>query len=207
MNNSISAGSSVTLTAPSGGVVSGTAYLIGSLLVIAEETAAEAASFTATVRGVVKVPKVADETWTEGLAIYFDESAGKFTLDDDSASNPLVGAAVQPIVQGFTVSLATDGAADLTIDGLVATIVDYSSLSGKTVTVTVDGVDTVLTEGVDWDSETNNDTAAANLAVAIDAVVGVTAISASADVTVSVATGIDASTPGTGAVRLDGVAR
>jgi len=68
------------------------------------------------------------------------------------------------------------------------TVDDYSVLSGKT--VTVDG--NVLTEGVDWNAATDNDTTATSLASAIDGIAGYSASATGAIVTIYY------ETPGTG---------
>lgn len=64
------------------------------------------------------------------------------------------------------------------------TVVDYTSLSGAT--VTVDG--NVLTEGVEWTAATSNDATATSLASAIDALGTVSAAAATNVVTVTAAT-------------------
>ena len=86
-----SPGEVVTLTAPTGGVVSGTAYLIGSLVVVAVVTAAETLKFDALARGVVSHAKVSAQAWTEGVKLYWDNSAKNFTTT--SGGNTLVGVA------------------------------------------------------------------------------------------------------------------
>ena len=212
MDNFSKAGKVIQLTAPTGGVVSGTAYLIGSLLVIATETKAQTLAFSALVVGAVDVPKVADEAWTEGMKVYFDESEGKFTLDPDTAANPLVGVAIQPI-SAVSVSLASTAlAADLLIDNAALTlqVLDYATLAGgtpPTVTVTIAGVDHVLTEGTDFTAETSDEVTATNLAAAIAALTGVTAVAVNDTVTVTPATGITAAQTSLGRVRLDGAVR
>jgi predicted RecA/RadA family phage recombinase len=196
-------------TAPAGGVVSGSAYLIGTLLVIATETADAAAPFRGLVRGVADVAKVESETWTEGLKIYWDDTAKEFTLDSDTGSNPLVGAAVPPIVP-VVVALATDvDPTDLVIVGLTLQVLDFAQLAtdDAEVTVTINGVATVLVEGTDFTAATSDDVTATNLAAAIDAIDGVTATATTDTVTVVAGTGVAAATPTVGAVRLDGAAR
>jgi predicted RecA/RadA family phage recombinase len=91
MKVSISDGEVVELTAPSGGVVSGTAYLIGSLLVIATVTAAEGAKFNGLTMGVVSYAKVSAQAWAEGAKVYWDNSAKNMTTT--SSGNTLVGVA------------------------------------------------------------------------------------------------------------------
>ena len=70
-------------------------------------------------------------------------------------------------------------------------IVGYSALSGETVTVTVDGTASVLTEGVGWTAATSNAATATSLATAVNAVTGLSAYADSLDtaVVVIVATG------------------
>jgi len=65
-----------------------------------------------------------------------------------------------------------------------ATIVDYSALSGATVTVG----STVLTEGVEWTAATSNEATATSLAAAIHALANVNAAAVGAVVTVTAAT-------------------
>src|SRR3990172_7560957 len=84
-------GEVIPLTAPSGGVVKGTAYKIGSLIVGATGTAAQTPMFSAIVKGVVTHAKVSAQAWTEGVKIYWDDSAKNFTTT--SASNTLCGVA------------------------------------------------------------------------------------------------------------------
>lgn len=69
-----------------------------------------------------------------------------------------------------------------------ATVVDYTQLSGDTFTVdttAIGGASNVLTEGVDWTAATDNDTTAASLASAIDAISGVSAAAVGAVVTIT----------------------
>jgi len=64
------------------------------------------------------------------------------------------------------------------------TVVDYSNLSEKTVTVGT----TTLTEGTDFDAETSNEVTATNLAAAINELANVNAVADGADVDVTAAT-------------------
>lgn len=204
-------GEILTLTAPSGGVVSGTAYLFGTLVVIATETVAQTLSFAALVCGVVDVPKEAEEGWSEGLKIYWDDSAKKFTAT--ASTNTLVGVAVQPIVPLSVTIASTALAADLAIDNAAHTIqvLDYATLAGgtpPTITVTIDGAATVLTEGTDWTAETSDEATAINIAAAIAALTGVNCAAPSTDtLTVIPATGSAASDATVGRIRLDGACR
>jgi hypothetical protein len=116
---------------------------------------------------------------------------------------------MKPIVPAV-VTLETDAlAADLLIDGLTLQILDFAQLAtdNATVTVTVNGITTVLTEGTDWTAETDDETTATNLAAAIADVAGVKAAAVDDTVTVTPATGLTATELTTGRVRLDGAAR
>jgi len=66
----------------------------------------------------------------------------------------------------------------------IFTLIDFGhvSLDESTVTITVNGVATVKTEDADWFSVTSNDSAATSLAVAINAIAGVSATASAAAV-------------------------
>lgn len=81
----------VEFTAPAGGVVSGTPYLIGSLLVVATHDAVATASFRGLVIGIADIVKVSAQAWTEGVKIYWDNSAKNMTTT--AGGNTLVGVA------------------------------------------------------------------------------------------------------------------
>lgn len=90
-NNYIRKGDVLDLTAPSGGVVSGTGYLIGTLFVVALVTAAEGASFAAMVEGVFTLPKTSAQAWAEGQKVFWDNSNHR--ADSDSTVGQLIGVA------------------------------------------------------------------------------------------------------------------
>lgn len=91
MKNYVQPGDVLTLIAPSGGVVSGTPYLIGTIFAIAAYSAAAGAEFEGKVCGVFDVPKVSAQAWTQGATIYWDDTAKLFTTV--STSNTKVGVA------------------------------------------------------------------------------------------------------------------
>ena len=99
MINFVQPGEVLTLTAPSGGVVTSTCYKIGSLIVVATVTAAEAAQFAAFVGpGVISYAKPGSQAWTEGAKVYWDDSAKNFTTT--SGGNTLAGVAVEAVGAG-----------------------------------------------------------------------------------------------------------
>lgn len=209
-------GEVLTFTAPSGspgGVVSGTPVLIGSLLVIPSQDADGGDSFEGVAKGIFRGVKVATEAWTEGLKVYWDDTAKKFTsVQGSSPANVLVGVASKAVAAaiGLAVSTASPGliASDATI-----TVESYTGVADGTVTVTLARQDAdpevhVLTEGVDFTAETDEATTATNLAAAISAIYGLvgtyTQVAGSPPTETVVVT---ASNPVKGDVRLDGAAR
>jgi len=104
MRNFKQPGDVLDLTAPSGGVVGGTGYLIGALFVVAAADADEGDQFEGQRSGVFELPKATGQTWSEGARIYWDDSAKKCTTT--VTSNTLIGAAVR---KGGEISGATTG--------------------------------------------------------------------------------------------------
>ena len=93
MNNYIAPGEVLELTAPSGGVVSGTAYKIGDLVIVATVTAAQTVKFSALTCGVVEHAKVSAQAWAEGVKIYWDNGTDLFTTT--AGGNTLAGVAAE----------------------------------------------------------------------------------------------------------------
>lgn len=72
--NYVQDGETLDLTAPAGGVVSGTPYLIGSIFGVALDTIDAGNPFPLRVEGVFgNLPKKAAEAWTEGAPLYWDD--------------------------------------------------------------------------------------------------------------------------------------
>ncbi|HVM38297.1 MAG TPA: DUF2190 family protein [Sphingomicrobium sp.] len=98
MRNYVAPGEALDLTAPSGGVVGGNAYKIGSAIVIAASDAAEGAPFVGYMEGVYDVEAAthaSDQAWTEGMLVYWDDSAKKFTKTSTSNTKAGVAAAAK----------------------------------------------------------------------------------------------------------------
>jgi predicted RecA/RadA family phage recombinase len=89
MKNYVQDGVTLTLTAPSGGVVSGSAYLIGSILVVAVATVAETLPFVGQRCGVFSLPVTAANTPAEGGKAYWNDTAKEVTTT--ASGNTLVG--------------------------------------------------------------------------------------------------------------------
>lgn len=92
MKNYLQPGDVVDLPAPVGGCVSGGAYLIGSMFVVAVNTAAAAEIAAFRRRGAYTLDKATGETWAVGDAIYWDNTAKKCTKT--TASNKAIGHAI-----------------------------------------------------------------------------------------------------------------
>lgn len=103
MKNYVRDGDRIPLTAPAGGVVSGRGYQIGDLFVVALSTAAAGEGFTAQTEGVIEHAKTSAQAWTEGAAIYWDNTNFLFTTT--VGSNKKIGHAVavaaNPSATGF----------------------------------------------------------------------------------------------------------
>lgn len=122
MKTFVQKGDVLALTTPGAGVVAGTAVRIGSLIAIAlvtvtaaQVTADPTVKFSALVKGVVTVPKPTGggTAWTEGAAVYWDNSAANFTKTVISDTNDhLVGVAAAAAGDSATTGL-------LRLDGVV----------------------------------------------------------------------------------------
>lgn len=109
MRNFIQPGEVLTLTAPTGGVVSGGVYKIGLFIVVAASTVAQTLPFEGKLNGVFDVPKATGQAWTEGALVYWDDTAKNFTTT--VGTNTLAGKAAR---LGGEVSGATTGRVRLT---------------------------------------------------------------------------------------------
>ncbi len=75
MKTYISAEDVLSLTAPSGGVLTGIGYVIDSLFVVAQASVAQTLPFAAIAAGVVDLPKLSTAVFTEGEKIFWDDAA------------------------------------------------------------------------------------------------------------------------------------
>lgn len=87
--NYIAADDPLSLPAPAGGVVSGTAYKIGDAFGVAGNSAAAGDIFPFHRRGVWSLPKATAVNWLVCAKLYWDDTAKKVT--NVSASNTLIG--------------------------------------------------------------------------------------------------------------------
>lgn len=217
MENFVSPGESIELTAPSGspgGTVSGEPVLVGSLLVVPAVSADAGDPFNGSARGVFRIAKPETEAWEEGAKVYWDDTEKKVTTVVGSPANTLVGAAIEATPAAIGLS-NTSGSSpqDLSVADNVLSVNDYSALAAIAITITRyredgDPVISTITEGVDFDAETDNATTATNIAAAISDIPGVSAVASqiAGSPPTEIVT-VTANNPIRGLVRLDGVAR
>ena len=79
MKNFVQTGKVLDLTAPTGGLVSGQASLIGGLFVVASTDIAEGKKGACAVEGVFTLPKATGVALAEGQAAYWDATAKNIT--------------------------------------------------------------------------------------------------------------------------------
>jgi len=142
MKNYLQHGETLSLAAPSGGVVGGLPYLIGALFGVATHDAAEAALFEFRLKGVFSdLAKVTGTAWVAGDVLYWDNSAKKLTKV--AASNRAVAIAALDAASGDTVGSALL-VPDLETVGQVAGVAaGYKVARGQHTTLDAD--DTVVT--------------------------------------------------------------
>lgn len=99
MRNYKQDGVALDLVAPTGGVVSGNVYKIGSLIVVAAADAAQGATFVGYRLGVYTLPK-ATGAWTQGALLYWDDTAKNVTTT--ATSNSKIGVASAAALSGDT---------------------------------------------------------------------------------------------------------
>lgn len=97
MTNYVQPGSVLTFPAPSGGAVSGVAYVFGTLVGIATVDAAETVPASFMICGVFSVPKTGSQAWTAGAAVYVT-SGGTFTTS--AGGNTAAGVAAEAVGAG-----------------------------------------------------------------------------------------------------------
>jgi predicted RecA/RadA family phage recombinase len=93
MKNQVQQGDAINVTAPSGGLVSGNAYMIGAALFgVSATTVAQALGGVLWRKGVFTLAKVSAQAWAAGDVIYWSPSASACT-NVNSSSDQKVGIA------------------------------------------------------------------------------------------------------------------
>ncbi len=103
MKNFVQRGDILTLTAPSGDAVAGLPCKVGTIVAIPTNSAAEGEIFEGEVTGVWELAKATGAAWSQGAAIYWDDSAKKCTTT--ATSNTLIGVATVAAASGDTVGI------------------------------------------------------------------------------------------------------
>lgn len=98
--NFVQPGNTITLTAPSGGVVAGKLYIINNTAAVALTSAAQGAQFEAAVEGVFDLPKAPSQAWLEGARIMWDNTANQRASNATTAGFFPVGVAVKAVGSG-----------------------------------------------------------------------------------------------------------
>lgn len=102
MKNFVQLGDDLDVVTPSGGMVAGTPYKIGSLFGIANNTTAQNATNVLSRRGVYKdVAKATGTAWAQGDLLYWDDTAKNFTKT--ASSNIKAGVAAIAALSGDAV--------------------------------------------------------------------------------------------------------
>jgi predicted RecA/RadA family phage recombinase len=98
--NYIQEGKVLDLTAPVGGVTSGSAYEIGEFFGVALKTAAATETFPLAVEGVFSMTILGTDTPSEGSYLYYDD--GNSRLTTTASTHKLVAIAVEAKSSGPT---------------------------------------------------------------------------------------------------------
>lgn len=94
MKNFVQPGETVSVPAPSGGVVSGALVKVGVLCGVAQHDAAETTPVEIALTGVFDLAKVSAQAWTAGVAIYMVPASGLATTAT-TTGNLFIGAALE----------------------------------------------------------------------------------------------------------------
>lgn len=103
MRNFIQPGDSLPLTAPYD-VASGGGFLVGSLFSVAKSAALAGNPVEGMNKGVFDLAKATGQAWTQGVKIFWDDTARNLTTT--VGSNKLVGVATQAQASGDTIGRA-----------------------------------------------------------------------------------------------------
>lgn len=106
--NFVQKGDVITCVAPAGGVVSGGAYLIGALVVVAAHSSAAGANFEGATCGVFNLTKVQADTPAQGAKAYLKSDG---TVTTTASGNTLIGV----FTKAYT---GTDTKADVRLNGV-----------------------------------------------------------------------------------------
>ena len=108
MQNFIQKGDTLTVTAPTGGVVSGQGLLVGAVFGVATDTAGAGASVGLLTEGVVELPKASAAVFAVGAKVSWDNNNAR--SDVPASGRYPIGAASEGAANGdATVRVRLDG--------------------------------------------------------------------------------------------------
>lgn len=99
-NNYVQPGNTLTMTAPSGGVVSGKLYIINNAAVVALTSAAQGTEFEGAISGVFDLPKAPSQAWNQGARIMWDNTVNQRASNATTAGFFPIGIAVRAVGSG-----------------------------------------------------------------------------------------------------------
>lgn len=100
MKNYVSEGKNISVVAPTGGLTSGVAKLIGTLFCVPIIDAAEGEMGSVSVEGVFKLPAASALVLALGAKVGFDVETGNIVASADAASDGDVGIVTKAKVNG-----------------------------------------------------------------------------------------------------------
>lgn len=101
MKNFVQPGCIIDVPAPSGGAVSGTPFLVGTVLFVPQRSEPAGTLVACCVHGVFELPKATGTTPAIGGIAYWDDTAKKITTT--ASGNTAVGWFVEAALTGETV--------------------------------------------------------------------------------------------------------
>lgn len=129
--NFVKEGNYLTLTAPTGGVVSGSMYLIGAILVVAVVSAAVGDEFEGAVCGVWELPKTSANTPAQGALAYWNDTAKEVTTT--ATGNKLIGVFIKAYGAGTTAAQVRLNGSASQLMSLISDITKDASRAANTV--------------------------------------------------------------------------
>jgi len=99
MKNFVQPGDVVSVTAPAN-VSAGAGVLVGSLFGVAVNTALSGAAVEVATRGVFDMVKAGSQAWTQGVKVYWDDTAKNCTTAAAAGANKLIGVALAAVGSG-----------------------------------------------------------------------------------------------------------
>lgn len=97
MKNFVQPGDQISVTAPAT-VAAGAGVLVGSIFGVAVHDASSGAAVEIATKGVFDLVKAGSQAWTQGVKVYWDDTAKNCTTT--AGTNKLIGVAVAAVGSG-----------------------------------------------------------------------------------------------------------